>query len=38
MTDFEKNVIISKIEKLFELFENLQKQVEALEISQENVV
>lgn len=38
MTDFEKNVIISKIEKLFELFENLQKQVEALEISQENAV
>lgn len=30
MTDFEKNVIISKIEKLFELFENLQKQVDSL--------
>lgn len=38
MTEFEKNLILSKLEKLFELFENLQKQVDALEISQENAV
>lgn len=32
MTEFEKNYILDRLEKLMELFENLQNQVNALEI------
>lgn len=38
MTEFEKNWILNKLQQLYDLFENLQKQVDALEISQENAV
>lgn len=31
-TEFEKNYILHSLQKLFELFENLQKQVDALQI------
>jgi hypothetical protein len=32
MTEFEKNYILNSLEKLYILFENLQKQVDSLEI------
>lgn len=32
MTEFEKNWILNKLQQLYDLFENLQKQVDALQI------
>lgn len=36
MTEFEKNLIISQLKKLYQLFENLQEQVNALESEQKS--
>lgn len=36
MTEFEKNYLLAKVEQLLELFDNLQKQVEALETEVKN--
>jgi hypothetical protein len=36
MTEFEKNYILNSLQKLYELFDNLQKQVDALEIETKN--
>ena len=36
MTEFEKNYILNALERLYELFDNLQKQVDALEIDVKN--
>lgn len=36
MTEFEKNYVLSKLEILLELFDNLQKQVDALETEVKN--
>ncbi len=38
MTDEEKMWILNKLQQLYDLFENLQKQVDALQIDKENVV